>query len=82
MLAQGIDWDEMLYINFEDECLVGMCLEDLNLLLEVHWEMCGKKPILFLDEVQNIVGWEKFTCRLADTKHRVYITGSNAKMLS
>ncbi len=82
LLAQGVQWDEMLYINFEDERLVGMSLEDLNLLLEVHLEMYGKKPILFLDEIQNIVGWEKFARRMADTKHRVYITGSNAKMLS
>lgn len=82
LLAQGVQWDEMLYINFEDERLVGMVLEDLNLLLEVHLEMYGKKPILFLDEIQNIVGWEKFARRMADTKHRVYITGSNAKMLS
>lgn len=82
LLAQGVQWDEMLYINFEDERLVGMGLEDLNLLLEIHLEMYGKKPILFLDEIQNIVGWEKFARRIADTKHRVYITGSNAKMLS
>jgi hypothetical protein len=34
----------MRYINFEDERLVGMSSEDLNLLLEVHLEMCGKKP--------------------------------------
>lgn len=82
LLAQGVKWDEMLYINFEDERLVDMGIEDLNLLLEVHLEMYGKKPILFLDEIQNIAGWEKFARRMADTKHRVYITGSNAKMLS
>jgi uncharacterized protein len=82
LLSQGILWNEMLYINFEDERLVGMNLDDLNLLLEVHLEMYGKKPILFLDEIQNIPGWDKFARRLADTKHRVYITGSNAKMLS
>jgi hypothetical protein len=82
LLAQGVQWNEMLYINFEDERLVDMSLEDLNLLLEVHLEMYGKKPILFLDEIQNIFGWEKFARRIADTRHRVYITGSNAKMLS
>jgi len=82
LLTQGIMWDEMLYINFEDERLTGMAAEHLNLLLEVHLEMFGKKPILFLDEIQNIPGWEKFARRMADTKHRVYITGSNAKMLS
>jgi uncharacterized protein len=82
LLAQGVKWDEMLYVNFEDERLVGMTAEDLNLLLEVHLEMYGKKPVLFLDEIQNVTGWEKFARRMADTKHRVYITGSNAKMLS
>jgi predicted AAA+ superfamily ATPase len=35
-----------------------------------------------LDEIQNIVGWEKFARRLADSKYRVFLTGSNAKMLS
>jgi len=81
-LAQGISADELLYINFEDERLTGMTAQDLNLLLEIHLELYGKKPIFFLDEIQNIEGWEKFARRLADTKHRVYITGSNAKMLS
>lgn len=82
LLASGTGWDEILYINFEDERLEGMGKEDLNQLLEIHMEMYGKRPILFLDEVQNIEGWEKFARRLADAKYRVYITGSNAKMLS
>ncbi|MBD1433928.1 ATP-binding protein [Sphingobacterium sp. DN00404] len=82
LLEQGVSADELLYINFEDERLMGMTVQDLNLLLEIHLELYGKKPILFLDEIQNINGWEKFARRLADTKHRVYITGSNAKMLS
>jgi len=82
LLKSGTGWNEMLYINFEDERLTEMKLEDLNLLLEVHLEMYGKTPMLFLDEIQNIDGWEKFARRLADSKHRIYITGSNAKMLS
>jgi len=82
LLAKGVRLQKMLYINFEDERLSGMNSGDLNLLLETHLEMYGTKPILFLDEIQNIKGWEKFARRLADTKHRVYITRSNAKMLS
>jgi len=82
LITRGIQWDEMLYVNFEDERLTGMRAEHLNMLLEVHLERYGKKPLLFLDEIQNISGWEKFARRMADTKHRVYITGSNAKMLS
>ena len=34
LLAQGVQWDEMLYINFEDERLTGMKAEVLNLLLD------------------------------------------------
>lgn len=82
LLANGTGWDEILYINFEDERLEGMGKENLNLLLETHIEMYGKRPTLFLDEIQNVEGWEKFARRLADAKYRVYITGSNAKMLS
>ena len=82
LIAAGIKPHEMLYVNFEDERLSGMQSGDLNLLLETHLEMYDKKPILFLDEIQNVNNWEKFARRLADTKHRVYITGSNAKMLS
>lgn len=81
-LQQGITWDSMVYINFEDERLIGMTASDLNLILEVHGAMSKERPILFLDEIQNIEGWDKFARRLADNKYRVYITGSNAKMLS
>ena len=80
-LKRGITWDSMLYINFEDERLMGMTAQELNLIIEVHGMMSKERPILFLDEIQNINGWEKFARRLADNKYRVYITGSNAKML-
>ena len=81
-LKKGITWDSMLYINFEDERLIGMTAQELNLILEVHGMMSAQRPILFLDEIQNIEGWDKFARRLADNKYRVYITGSNAKMQS
>lgn len=82
LLAEGRKWDEMLYLNFEDERLENFTTEDFNRLLECHQEMYGKRPILFLDEIQNVDGWHKFARRMADTNHTVYITGSNAKMLS
>lgn len=82
MLAAGHQWDEMLYLDFEDTRLDGFAKEDFNLILECHQEMYGKRPMLFLDEVQSIEGWQKFARNLADKKYSVYITGSNAKMLS
>lgn len=82
LLAEGHGWDEMLYLNFEDERLERFTSADFNLLLECHYEVSAKRPALFLDEIQNVDGWEKFARRLADSKYSVYITGSNAKMLS
>lgn len=82
LLKAGHGWDEMLYLDFEDARLEGFSAEDFNLILECHAEMYGKRPMLFLDEVQNVEGWEKFARSLADKKYSTYITGSNAKMLS
>jgi hypothetical protein len=82
LLAKGHGWDEMLYLNFEDERLEDFGTADFNLLLECHQEMYGKRPMLFLDEIQNVELWHKFARRLADSKYNVFITGSNAKMLS
>lgn len=82
LLQEGIGWDSMVYVNFEDERLTGMTALDLNLIIEIHLEQYGKEPIMFLDEIQVVPGWEKFARRLADAKYKVYITGSNAKMLS
>lgn len=82
LLKEGKQWDEILYLNFEDERLENFTAEDFNRLLECHQEMYGKRPMLFLDEIQNIDGWEKFSRRMADANYTIYITGSNAKMLS
>ena len=80
--AAGMGWDEILFVDFEDERLAEFQTEDFESLLEAHLELYGKKPVVFLDEVQNIPHWDKFVRRLADAKYRVYVTGSNAKMLS
>lgn len=83
LLQSGHGWDEMLYLSFEDERLEGIDASDLNALLECHIEMGGsERPMFFLDEVQNVAGWEKYARRMADAKHQMWITGSNAKMLS
>ena len=75
--------EDFLYINFEDERLTSIKSEELGLLLDAYWEMYDQKhPLIYLDEIQNITGWEKFARRLAEEKRHVMITGSNAKMLS
>jgi predicted AAA+ superfamily ATPase len=75
--------EDFLYINFEDERLASIQADELGLLLDAYWEMNdNQKPFIYLDEIQNITGWEKFARRLSEDKYRVMITGSNAKMLS
>lgn len=74
--------EEILYINFEDERLSDIKAEELGIILDAYFELYPeKRPYIYLDEIQNVEGWEKFARRLADSKYRVMITGSNAKML-
>lgn len=81
-LQTGHDIREIVYINFDDERLYDMKVEDFDLILQAYSTMYDSKPLLFFDEIQNIQGWEHFARRLANQKYRVFITGSNAKMLS
>jgi predicted AAA+ superfamily ATPase len=75
--------EDFLYVNFEDERIASIRAEELGLLLDAYWEMYDqKRPYIYLDEIQNITGWEKFARRLSEAKHHVMITGSNAKMLN
>lgn len=71
-----------VYLNFEDERFIEFNASHFDLIIDCAFELYGKQPILFFDEIQNIDAWEKFARRLADTGYRIYITGSNAKMLS
>ncbi len=82
--SKGVPLSQIVYVNFEDERLLETKVTDLDTILEIGLEMSGStnKPYLFLDEIQNINGWEKFVRRIADMKYRINITGSSSKMLS
>ncbi len=83
LIAQGCDWSQIIYINFEDERLLGFTAADFHDIVETAYELSDSKEIYyFFDEIQIIDGWEHFVRRLADQKKHVNITGSNAKMLS
>ena len=82
LIKQGHKKEEILYFNFEDDRIDSLDVKDLDLIKTCYEEMYDFRPILFLDEIQLVDRWEKFARRLADQKYQVYITGSNAKMLS
>lgn len=82
LISEGHDIKEMLFVNFDDERLIGLEAKDLDSLLQAYSSLFELRPILFLDEIQNVEGWEHFARRMANQKYMIYITGSNAKMLS
>lgn len=70
------------YFNFDDERLVRFGIQDFQVLLEIFIELFGKQSTFYFDEIQNIEGWERFIRRLYERGNKIFITGSNAKLLS
>lgn len=71
------------YVNFDDDRLATLKIEDLNDVLTCIYRLYGTDiKYLFFDEIQNVDGWHLFITRLLRHDHRVIITGSNAKLLS
>ena len=70
------------YLNFDDERLINFTVNDFQLLIEVFLELFGEQKTFYFDEIQNINSWERFARRIHDEGNMVYITGSNASMLS
>ncbi len=73
--------DEYCYFNFDDERILNEP-ELLEQIDNLHKEHFGKNAVLFFDEIQNIKGWEKFINRLYEQGRKIFITGSNASLLS
>lgn len=70
------------YVNFDDELLARTKPEDLNDILQAAYVVYGDFTHIFLDELQNVVGWELFVNRLLRKGFHVVVTGSNANLLS
>ena len=74
--------DNVYYLNLDDERLTSLKVEDMNSVIETFMTLFGKRRVIFLDEVQNLEGWERFVSRLYNEGYKIYLTGSNAKLLS
>jgi predicted AAA+ superfamily ATPase len=70
------------YFNFDDERLIQFKLQHFQMLLEIFIELFGKQSFFYFDEIQNIEGWERFIRGLYEQGNKIFITGSNAKLLS
>ena len=87
LVKAGVSPQNILWMGFDDERLADMSQQDLNEILEAYRELYPTTPLsevyMFFDELQLIEGWELFVMRIHKSycKH-IYISGSNAKMLS
>lgn len=88
LMAEGIEFSKMLYLNFEDERLADMQKENFQDIIKAYFELYPEylnRPDIhfFFDEIHEVDGWEKFIRRLLDQeKMKIYVTGSSCKMLS
>jgi hypothetical protein len=86
-IRKHADNSQILYINFEDDRIMPLELNELNSVIEAYFELYPgntDKPLyFFFDEIQNIPGWEIFIRRIYDTMDtRIFVTGSSSKLLS
>ena len=87
LVADGIPLKRIVHINFEDERLSKLTVDDLHLIGEIHAELYPEfadgKVWYFLDELQCVMGWESYARRLVDSPNvQLCLTGSSSKLLS
>ena len=73
-------YDRALYLNFEDIRLANFATDDFTRLLR-EIERRGVS-VLFFDEIQIVPRWEVFIHQLLNEEYTVFISGSNASLLS
>ena len=71
---------ESLYINFDDPRLYDFEISDFQKLDQLITE-AGNRVLMF-DEIQIIKGWERYVRQKLDENFKVFVTGSNASLLS
>jgi uncharacterized protein len=87
LTKKGILRKKMIYVNFEDERFIDFKVSDFDTILQSQRELNPNFNIndcfFFFDEIQNILGWEKFIRRLHESGSKnIFLTGSNSKLLS
>ena len=86
LFAEGLDRNDVLFINLEDPKFISdLNVDLLSQIKDTYLENLNPSgtPHIFLDEIQNISGFEKWLLREYELKKsRMFVTGSNAKLLS
>ncbi len=86
-LRKLVPKNRIIYINFEDDRLFPIHLQDLDDFIQAYYQLFPdnkkEKVYFFFDEIQIINNWEKFIRRINDQEDcEIFITGSTSSMLS
>jgi uncharacterized protein len=73
--------NDFVYANFDDERLLHFEVSDFSTLLTL-WHKQSTSRNVIVDEIQNIPQWERFIRRIHDEGYKVFLSGSNSKLLS
>ncbi len=85
LIEKGLPSQNILIVNFEEPMFENT---DISLLLKIYQAYIEiisptEKPYIFLDEVQNIKGWERFVRSLQEKKEAyITVTGSSSQLLN
>ncbi|MBR6578191.1 MAG: ATP-binding protein [Clostridia bacterium] len=84
LVSKGISRDNMISVNFEDMTYSSLTnAVSLHTYLKERIDSVQGRTYIFLDEIQEVSDWEKCVNSLrVNSDADIYITGSNAKMLS
>ncbi len=84
LIEQGVNEDHFLSVNFETGAFSYVkSAEETYHTVKEFVKTQKEKVYLFFDEIQELPGWEKvINSLMIDFDVDIYITGSNAKMLS
>lgn len=72
---------DFVYANFDDERLLHFEVSDFSALLTL-WHKQSPSRNIIMDEIQNIPQWERFVRRIHDEGYKIFISGSNSRLLS
>lgn len=85
LIEDGIKKENILFINFEDPRFYKLDSHLLQEIFETYLENLNPsgKTYIFLDEIQEVLNWEKWVSTMHELKKsKIIISGSNAKLLS
>lgn len=83
-IAQAIDPERVLFLDFEDERLIALnSLSGYDDIIDAYKTLYPQnEPVLFFDEIQNLNNWHLYLKRLHVKGYKIYVTGSNAHLIS